>query len=196
MSALEASPNAGARSPRAAILTGEQGAGKTTLCLSIAQSNRQFGGLVSPSLLNAEGRGIGICARCLETGEEWVLARTDGGKTGLRFGRFSFYPHVFERAVRCLRRSLSLRTKIVIIDEIGPLELENGEGFAPILPLLASAGNLLLVVRPALQEQIASFIPCHSRQTFSVTPENRRDLAARILAYILPDSDGENPPSP
>ncbi len=70
---------------------------------------------------------------------------------------------------------------VVVIDEIGPLELDRGEGLAPVLPLLAAAGDLLLVARPSLVDRIEALVPRHERAVLVVTPENRAALA-RIAA--------------
>ena len=87
------------RMARALILTGERGAGKTMLCLALAALSPRYCGLVSPPLLDRDGNRIGFAARCLATGGEWVLGRSDAELDGPRFGRFSFSsspsgPHV------------------------------------------------------------------------------------------------------
>ena len=89
--------------PRALILTGERGAGKTMLCLALAALSPRYRGLVSPSLLDRDGNRIGLAARCLATGGEWVLGRSDAELDGPRFGRFSFSSAGIARAVDCLR---------------------------------------------------------------------------------------------
>jgi nucleoside-triphosphatase THEP1 len=69
---------------------------------------------------------------------------------------------------------------VVVIDEIGPLELELGKGLAPVLPLLAAAGNLLIVVRPSLAARVRRLVPTHERTLVALTPGNRSSLAAAI----------------
>ncbi len=69
-----------------------------------------------------------------------------------------------------------------MVDEIGPLELERGEGLAPVLPLLAAAADLLLVVRPSLVGRVETLAPRHERVLFTVTTENRTSLAQAIHA--------------
>lgn len=187
---------------RAVILTGERGAGKTTLCLALAASSPRYLGIVSPRLFDSAGNRIGLAARCLATGEEWVLGRSDAELDGPRYGRFSFSSAGLERAVVCLREILrrppqtaTLATPaeasgssapareppVVIVDEIGPLELELGAGFAPVLPLLADAGSLLLVARPSLVGRLQDFVPRHEREVLVVDPASRGSLAA-VLA--------------
>jgi nucleoside-triphosphatase THEP1 len=179
--------------PRAVILTGERGTGKTTLCLAFAALSPRCTGLVSPPLLDAGGVRVGFAARNLSTGEEWVLGRSDIELCGPRCGRFSFSSGGIARAVDCLRGILASSAaaaagagsspgSVVVIDEIGPLEVERGEGLAPVLPLLAAAGDLLLVARPSLVDRIEALVPRHRREVLVVTPENRAALAHLTIA--------------
>jgi nucleoside-triphosphatase THEP1 len=71
---------------------------------------------------------------------------------GPRVGPYSFAPAALARALRVLRKAATLRQAcpernrraedtaagcdLLIVDEIGPLELEQGKGFAPILDLV------------------------------------------------------------
>jgi nucleoside-triphosphatase THEP1 len=192
---------------RALILTGGPGAGKTTLCLALASLSHRYRGLLSPRIFTATGNPVGSSARCLETGEEWVLCRSDIEMDGPRFGRFSFSSAGITRAIDCLRGILArppgfgdapgsgdlpglgdpqdpAPQPVVIVDEIGPLELDIGAGFAPVLPLLAGAGHLLLVVRPSLIERVEGLVPNHERTILTVTTENRTSLASRVEAWF------------
>lgn len=195
--------------PRAVILTGERDAGKTTLCLALAALSSRYDGLVTPRLFDSKGSRVGIAAKRLATGEEWVLARSDAELDGPRIGQFSFSSAGLERAVDCLRGILTrplgrdgsagagcspdavgspdtsvpqgtAQQPVVIVDEIGPLELEQGAGLAPVLPLLAGAGHLLLVVRPSLAGMVEALVPGHRRTFIVVTPEHRASLATAV----------------
>jgi nucleoside-triphosphatase THEP1 len=185
---------------RAIVLTGERGSGKTTLCLALAAMSPRYVGLACPRIYSAAGHPVGFSARCLATAEEWVLGRCDTELDGPHYGRFSFSSTGIARAVDCLREILSASApeegdadaaetadrplagapNVVVIDEIGPLELELDKGLAPVLPLLAAAGPLLLVVRPSLAARVRRFIPAHERTLLTLAPGNRSSLAARI----------------
>jgi nucleoside-triphosphatase THEP1 len=189
-----AGASVGQPAPRALILTGERGAGKTTLCFALAALSHRYTGLLSPRISTAAGNLVGSSARCLATGEEWVLCRSDAELDGPRFGRFSFSSAGIEHAVDCLRGILTSSAEggaeadgggnvprpVVIVDEIGPLELEMGAGLAPVLPLLAGAGHLLLVARPSLLGRVEVLVPGHRRTVIMVTPEHRASLATAI----------------
>jgi nucleoside-triphosphatase THEP1 len=184
--------------PRALIVTGELESGKTTLCLALAASSPRFVGIISVPLLDADGLRIGFSARNLATGDEWVLGRADRDLGGPRYGRFSFSSDGIVRTIDCLRgvllraragRSTGLPSEpsadpVVIIDEIGPLETAHGGGLAPVLPLLETAGHLVLVARPSLVDEIQALVPRHRREVLVVTPENRAAIA-RIATALF-----------
>jgi nucleoside-triphosphatase THEP1 len=170
--------------PRAALLTGERGVGKTALCRELAQNGSRFTGVISPALFDGEGRKVGFSALCLSSGEQWELGRSDPSLGGPFFGKHSFSAEGIARAITCLREALARRDWVVILDEIGPLEMERGAGFSPILPLLAGSGDLLLVTRPGLAGRVAGMLPEHRTEVFLLTPDSREEVASRILEFF------------
>jgi nucleoside-triphosphatase THEP1 len=133
---------------------------------------------------------MGFEAVDVGSGERWPLARTDQELGGPRVGPYSFDPAGLARALKVLRRAATAGCDLLMVDEIGPLELEQGEGFAPILDLLPVEGptHTLIVVRPAFVDQLL----LHLRETsfatpfktFSVTEENRDKLPLRIVEEL------------
>jgi nucleoside-triphosphatase THEP1 len=109
---------------------------------------------------NWELTKVGFEAMDVGSGERWPLAHTDpstgsgrGPSTtlrqgsgqgsgdrqelgGPRVGPYSFDPAALDRALRVLRRAIAAKCDLLMVDEIGPLELEQGRGFAPILDLI------------------------------------------------------------
>ncbi len=104
---------------------------------------------------------------------------------GPRFGRFSFSSAGIERAVACIQEALLEKGKTIIIDEIGPLELEHGQGLAAVLPKLSRAGNLLIVARKELVESIFALVPRHSGRVFTLDAGNRLRISEEIAAFLL-----------
>ena len=161
---------------------------------------------------------VGFEAVDVGSGERWPLARTDAELGGPQVGPYSFDPAALASALRVLRRAATLRQAqdtaagcdLLMVDEIGPLELERGEGFAPILDLLPVEGptHTLIVVRPALLDQLLlrlretvrlgspepSFAtlwqvwkPALLIKVFSVTEGNRNKLPLRIVKELWGD---------
>jgi len=167
---------------------------------------------------DSHGVKVGFEAVDVGSGERWPLARTDDPSTsrsgersheqsrrivepsgqrreldGPRVGPYSFDPDGLARALRVLRGAISAQCDLLVIDEIGPLELEQGEGFAPILDLLPVEvpTHTLIVVRPALLDPLLLRLRETSFATpskiFSVTEGNRDDLPLRIVEALWGD---------
>jgi nucleoside-triphosphatase THEP1 len=153
-------------------------------------------------------------------------------------GPYSFDPAALARALRVLRKAATLRQAfdraqdtasgcdLLIVDEIGPLELEQGKGFAPILdlihwrssrtcsapakretsPVLSTVEGFatpeensedslpgerpthtLIVVRPAFVDRLLLHLRDTDFTVFSVTEENRDELALRIVEELWGD---------
>lgn len=175
---------AGESRARAATLTGERGVGKTTLCLELARRRPAFAGLVSPAILDHCGHKVGFSALCLQTGEQWDLGRSDVPLDGPVYGKYSFSAEGIARGIQCLEAALARPGRIVVLDEIGPLEMEKGNGFAAAFPLLAAAGDLLLVSRPRYASRLAALLPAHLCQDFLLSPDERGETAAGILDFF------------
>ncbi len=75
-------------------------------------------------------------------------------------GRFTFYQSAFDLGRRILASALEEQSRLLVIDEVGPLELQ-GRGFEPMVGEVVRAqqaqqfkGDLLLVVRDGLLEEV------------------------------------------
>ncbi|MBT3272607.1 MAG: hypothetical protein HN368_05600 [Spirochaetales bacterium] len=178
----------------AALLTGARGIGKTTLCLEIVNSETGFAGLLSPPLFNDSGEKCGFSGRCIGSEFSWEFGRVDRDLYGPRIGKYSLSRTGIERAILCVKLSLNQLEKITIIDEIGPLELRKGEGLAPLLPCLAAAGPLLLVIRKEMISYLMPYIPFHTSRVFHVGERNRDTITGEIISYLKDPSENEDTP--
>lgn len=141
------------RGDRALLLTGPIGAGKTQAVLALAEDLRRrglrVGGVASPRVL-AGGETVGYRVRDLGSGEERPLCSRE--PPGIPFRRFFFSPEGLEFANQVLTEAAE--AEVVLVDEVGPLELGGG-GFAPGLrAALRSRAFLVLTVRPSLLEEV------------------------------------------
>ncbi len=164
--------------------------GKTTVCQAVAGLARrrgyQPGGVLTPALYDSQGTKVGLEAMDVGSGERWLLARTDLELGGPRVGPYSFDSDGLARALRVLRRAATAGCDLFMIDEIGPLELEQGEGFAPILDLLPirEPTHTLIVVRPELLDRLRRRWKSVRPATFNVTEEERDELPRQIVERL------------
>jgi energy-coupling factor transport system ATP-binding protein len=149
--------------PRAGVtlLTGPRGSGKTTACRALVAemrgAGRRVGGVVCPARLR-DGVKVGIDVvevaggrrRQLATkaGDDTVRGNGRGGELAL--GAWSFDREALAWADEALAATSPL-CDLVVVDELGPLELLRGEGFTAALDLVdAGRGLVVAVVREEL----------------------------------------------
>ena len=177
------------------LLTGQRQVGKTTVCKQAAELARGLGygpaGVLTPALLDKDGFPVARHALMVSDGEQRLLAWADGDLGGPSTGRYSFDANVFSWVVGRLRAAISQGCDLLIVDEIGPLELERGRGLAPLLSDLSARRlpPLLLVVRPELVERLREQLPGVPFRTFTITQENRQALPDAIVKELFAEHD-------
>jgi nucleoside-triphosphatase THEP1 len=146
------------------IITGEIGAGKTVLCTSLIKAFEDLGwqisGLRSPAIFE-NGEKTGIAVENLATGEIRKLAVSDYKPEDLEGEPLHW---TFDVQVLAWGNQVfldSIPTELLVVDEIGPLELIRGEGWINAIKALDSKQyNLaLLTMRPKLLEKALSLWP-------------------------------------
>ncbi len=159
-----------------AILTGPTFSGKTGCLARWAAARQDVAGLLSPD--GPDGRHFVD----LVSGESVPMeARADEPEM-VAVGRFRFRAAAFDWAnERLFAAASDVRRPIIVIDEIGPIELR-GEGLRPGLEaaLARLDSPLVLVVRESLVDAVrqAFAIPQASLFTTETWPQAGQDVAA------------------
>lgn len=166
------------------ILTGERGVGKSAVCrATIAQAQAQgytCGGLITQSSPN--GNDLILCD--VQSGETRRLTCEPGMNQAIPHGRFHFDPRTLAWGNAILTHSTPCH--LLVVDELGPLELERKAGLSKAFDVLL-AGNFalaLVVVRPNLVIQIQFRMHTSATTVLSVTPENRDSLPSTLLEIL------------
>ena len=123
-------------------LVGERGIGKTSLLLALIAAfqnrNLQIAGVISPGIFEGS-RKVAIELIDLTSRESRLLARlTEEEETGLRFGDWSFFEETLAWGNQ--RLSHHVPADVLILDEIGPLELDLNQGLQAGLDWMAEGG--------------------------------------------------------
>ena len=161
------------------LITGPGGVGKTTLCLrtvALAKEARySCAGLLT--LREDDDRRVVVDVR---TGDRRAL--TAVGPGGVPVGRYLFDPHTLAWGAEILAHSTPC--DLLVVDELGPLEMEGG-GWAVGIDVLRTGRFCLslVVVRPELVTRVLEQFP--DAWALEVTPENRDGLPV-WLAGLLP----------
>jgi len=147
------------------LVVGEPGSGKTSWCRQYIDGRRKsgssVGGILSPAI-EKQGQRVGSNALDLLTGQEIPFARLSRYryfKGGDMVGDYTISRDGILFACDAIKRAVESRCGLVVIDEVGPLELR-GKGLMPAVELaLASAVNALIVVRSSLKEALQRHFP-------------------------------------
>ncbi len=170
---------------RIAILTGPFGSGKTTACLQLAGLARQRGldcaGVISPARFDG-GVKVGIDVLDVRSGQRRPLAEANNRPSELRTTRYRFDADAMAWGAGIL--NMACPCDLLIVDELGPLELEQGQGWINALDVLRDGQfeAAVVVVRPALLD---AFCARMQGLTVSVFTLPHSDLVLQSLLGVV-----------
>lgn len=140
-----------------ALLVGDRHSGKTSTCRRLVELGRArgltVGGIVAPAVHHAD-RCTGYDVVDLATGRSTRLATVQAPGVE-QVGGFHFLPEGLAFGNAALKRAVETAHRLVIVDEVGPLELAGGGWAEQLDPLAARRGSTLFVVRRALAAHLA-----------------------------------------
>lgn len=135
------------------ILQGAIGSGKTTYLMNYCRQ-KNVGGILSPVI---EGKRHFLN---IESQETKLMEASEQEIETLTIGRYKFSGKAFEWANKILIDCANKNHETIIIDEIGPLELQ-GKGFAETLKNFLNHNEvkpeLVLVIRENLVNEVLNY---------------------------------------
>jgi len=170
-------------SARTIIMTGERGVGKTTVCqrvVALARASQySCGGLLT--LAHPDGSRDVLD---VGSGDERRLTLPPNSDQGVVQGCFRFDPETLAWGNDVLSRILAC--DLLVVDELGPLEIKRGRGWVRAFDVLRDASFTLaiVVVRPELVVQAQLRLPTSATTVFTVTLENRDSLPEGLVQIL------------
>ncbi len=173
-------------------------------------------GILTPAIIGPDGQRIGIEAWDLATGARRILARhvqatgsptagsASGEKTlasavantflkgvfsGPSVGAYEFDAEALRWGQEVVARAIAAGCDLLIVDEIGRLELERDGGFSQVLSLLETGIVLrsLLVVRHELLGKFRLRLPNLVHAVFEASEHNRDTLPPEMAEWLFLD---------
>ena len=170
------------------LLSGERGAGKSTVChktVTLARAQGYTcGGVITLNYANYADDVRDV----LDAGSGQMRRLTVDTASAVVMGRFRFDPQTMIWGNDVLAHAAPCH--LLVVDELGPLEVERGQGWQKAFEVLRGGdfGLALVVVRPGLLEQVRHKLPAGSTETLTVETGNRDDLPRVILEMLGSDA--------
>ena len=175
------------------LISGPVGSGKTTKVLKIIEDfrakNISIGGLYSPRILEGETT-IGYDVVDIQTNHRTSFLMKSIDETLAKIGRYSIIPAGLEAGYEALDFSNDRITQLIVIDEVGNLELENKGWASQIEELLNNHSiYLLFTVRDIYTESVIQKWNLNSYKLFKISEMDNEKLCNFIIECF---ADNEN----
>jgi nucleoside-triphosphatase len=171
------------------LVTGRPGVGKTTLVSKVFKSLREkgvsAGGMITYEV-REEGVRTGFIVEDLKTGLKGIMASVSHSP-GPRVGKYVVNVEEVERVgVSAVENSLAC-DEVVIIDEIGPMELYSNAFKKVVSKAFSSPKNIVATIHyKASQNSFCrSILSTPDVKTYVVSVENRDFLSSTILGELI-----------
>ncbi|MEN8202266.1 MAG: nucleoside-triphosphatase [Bacteroidota bacterium] len=153
------------------VLTGAVQGGKTTLVTEMAEQLRKKGirvrGFLCPGAISG-GRRTDFKLVNIHTGYQLAMGSEKEKRDWIKYRRFYFNPEAFRQGTAWIKSSVSENAEILVIDEVGPMELEK-MGWSEILDFLENKNNIiqLWIVRQEIVPEVIRRWKIPDQQVFT-----------------------------
>jgi nucleoside-triphosphatase len=174
--------------PLRVFLTGIPGVGKSTVVRKVAERIQQdgvkVGGMTSADLRSGSAR-VGFEIRDLMTGRVGVLAHVNQ-TTGPRIGKYRVKSQDLDKLGAEAILAAITYADLIVIDEVGPMELTSRRFKDAVQAALACSKSLLGTVHRNAQDPLIQAIKTdRSVEVIEVTNENRDSLPRVLLERLM-----------
>lgn len=177
-----------ATTARFVVVTGRPGSGKTPAVAAAAVELGRRGipvvGFLQPAVVE-DGRKVGFELRDAATGETAELARRVEAGEGMHGTSFVFAQAGFELGRRAL--TAVVPGSVIVVDEIGPIELRGGGHWPAVRRALAVPGarGAVVVVRRALVPSLLEALDATDAVVVDLEDPDVDDPAATIVDAVI-----------
>ncbi|MEM2561752.1 MAG: NTPase [Candidatus Bathyarchaeia archaeon] len=182
---------------RILLVTGKPGSGKTTAILKVAEALKaegyRIGGMISREV-REEGTRVGFEIIDLNSYNRGLLAHI-GQQIGPRLGKYRVNLNDLNRVGVSAILNAIMECDIIVIDEIGPMELFSEPFREAVLKAVESNKLIIGVIHwRAIDKLVDKIKSMNDAEVFDLTLENRNDIPKVILKkaknYLLERKSG------
>jgi nucleoside-triphosphatase len=169
------------------LVTGPPGVGKSTLVSKVVLKLKSAGVIVggcTTSEVRSGGTRVGFEVRDLTSGRKGELASV-ATKFGPKVGRYRVNLTDLAKIGAAGVRSAAEGSEVIVIDEVGPMELVSPEFRRAVSKGLESGKPLLAVAHEKLQDDLLNALRAEAKETFVLTVENRDSIADQVASVLL-----------
>ncbi|MBC7222507.1 NTPase [Candidatus Bipolaricaulota bacterium] len=166
-------------------VTGHPGVGKTTLVKRVlAAVPLKAGGMITEEIRKC-GYRVGFLLRDVATGKEGLLAHRHHC-TGPEFGKYRICLQDLEEIGAAAIERAVVEAELIVIDEVGPMELQSPRFISAVEKALASQKHLLVTVHRASNHHLAYRIRHEVDQLIRLTKSNRDEKIREVIRLLSP----------
>jgi len=176
------------RRPEVVIISGDIHQGKTTVAQKVVsillEQGVRIGGFLAIGE-DEEGVRTGFSIKEIETGKTMVLCSVKTDATSTKTGKFYFNDTAIQWGNRLLAPENLDNKDLVVIDELGPLELA-GKGWAAAIEKICVQNSLpqLWIVRKSIVEKMAGKWNVGNIYVYDISIESAEDIAGKLKSLI------------
>ena len=169
------------------VVTGKVHAGKTTFVSNLVERLREnkvsIAGILSKGAFS-KGERSEFTLIDLETGLHLPLASIEPKQGWTRFRKFYFDPQALRMGEKIVEAALGKDPDLIVIDEVGPMELQ-GQGWSDILELLDGeyGTNQLWVVRDRVLQEVLERWNIPEENVYMAEESQAEKLSNRLLDH-------------
>jgi len=169
---------------RTLLITGRPGVGKTTVIQKVAaQLGQRAGGFYTQEMRGPGGRK-GFRLITLPVGErEAIMAHVDI-RSRNRVGRYGVDVAVLDSVGVAAIRSAIQSCDVIVVDEIGKMELFSGEFRGAVLKAVSSDKIVVATVMQQNHDWVAALKGMPQATVWQITESNRDKLPGRVMEWI------------
>lgn len=174
------------------LLTGPPGVGKSTLVSKVLFRLKSAGIIVGGCTTREKrvgGARVGFEVHDLTSGRTGELASTTT-RIGPRVGRYRVNLTDLARVGAAGVGAAAESSELIVVDEVGPMELVSPEFRKAVQKCIASGKPMLAVVHERLEDDLLTELRSKAESTLTLSVENREAAAEELSAAMLKAAGG------